>query len=155
MILPGCKDTLRASLERLYSEARLQFQQGYTYQSQESAAKGERDSHDLPDLNWEFRDLQAEIFTRNNKPGDAERILAPLPPDSASFDVFWRRKLVLAWAACQLHNYPEADRYLSEAEQLSANRVGLRAELAYFRGRCEIVKNNLQTAEAYFQQVLN
>src|SRR5882724_11173449 len=152
--LPGCKGRERASLERHYTEARLQFQRGYTDQAQKAADDGDHGSANYFDLNWKFRVLRAEIHTRRGNPKQALDLLTQEPPATIADEVHWRRRLVQAFALCQLHDYPAANQRLNDAQQLSAERADRKAELVYFRGRCEVTKENFQEAEKYFQQVL-
>jgi CHAT domain-containing protein len=150
----GCKGNQRASLDQQYTEARRLFQQGYTDQSQNSTEHGDHDSANFPDLNWKFRILQAEIHIRKSKPEKALELLLSSPPALVSNDVLWRRKLLQALATCQIHSFADANQYFSDAEHLAGEQNDLRAELAFFRGRCAVAKGDLGTAELLFRRAL-
>src|SRR5258708_8363307 len=149
--LAGCKDHQRASLEKRYAEARLQFQQGYDDQPLQRAEQGFKDSAQHLDLNWKFRILAAEAHIRKGRQPKALELLEPEPPTNAPAEVPWRRKLNQAAALCQLHRYVEANERLGQAEALIGELRDRRAELAYFRGRCELSNNQWNKAEQYLR----
>ncbi|HEU4413618.1 MAG TPA: CHAT domain-containing protein [Candidatus Angelobacter sp.] len=121
----------------------------------ETAERGDRDSTAFPALNWRFRVLRAEVYSRYGKPDRASELLLPTPPPNAIPDTLWRRALAQAWANCQLHKFDLAEAKLIEAGRMAANQDELRAELAYVHGRCEVEKSNLRSAEEDFRQAAN
>ena len=154
LCLAGCKNHGRVSAERSYTEARLQFQQGYTDQAQTNARLGEKNSADFTDIMWKFRILEAEIDIRKDSPKLALELLSSDSRDALSNDILWRRSVIQALASCQLHQDSQTDQFFNTAEHISAGNSALQAEIAYFRGRCEVAKNNLPNAEMYFKQVV-
>jgi len=153
LCLSSCKDNQRASLEQRYAEARLLFQQGYEDQPLQKAEQGFKDSTQYLELNWKFRVLAAEANIRMRHYPKALELLEPEPPAGAPAEVPWRRKLNQAWGLCQLRKYVEAEDHLSQAEALIGELHDRKAELAYFRGRCELTKGQWDTAEHYFRAV--
>lgn len=154
LLATGCNKS-RASVERQYAEARLQFQRGYTDLSQKSVQHGNETSAAFPDLNLQFRTLQAEIYTRKGSPNLAVALLTSSSSlHSNSSPVEWRQNLILGWAFCQLKQYSRSDEFFTEAEQLAGLDSSKNAEVAFLHGRCQIIKNNLAGAEKYFHQVL-
>src|SRR5262249_54377818 len=63
--IAGCGK--RASLEKQYTEAHLQFWQGFTDQPLQGSELGLQASTDYPDLNWKFRILAAEANARKGR----------------------------------------------------------------------------------------
>src|SRR5262249_19636826 len=79
----GC-GSRRASLEKQYTEAHLQFWQGSTDQPLQGAESGFQASTDYPDLNWRFRILAAEANARKGRLTRALDLLQPEPPPNVS-----------------------------------------------------------------------
>src|SRR5436305_1389472 len=90
----GCKTTGRGSLEKRYSEARLQLQRGFANESLQLANAGLADSSRFPDLNWKFRILTAEGLIRQSHFAQALELLQPDPPSNSLPEIFWRRQLI-------------------------------------------------------------
>ena len=151
LLAGGCKNHSRPSLEQRFTEARLQYQRGYTDHAIELAEQGIRDSADQPVLHWRFRVLRAESHTRKGTPAEAVKLLAGDLPPGAPADLIARRHLIQGFAECQLHNYREAENEFSKSAELAGQNAGVLAEILYFRGRCEIVQGNLERAADDFQ----
>ncbi|HEY2499136.1 MAG TPA: CHAT domain-containing protein [Candidatus Angelobacter sp.] len=149
----GCEGNRRASLEKLYSEARLQFQQGLTQQPLEAAESGYSRSKRYPELNWKFRILTAEARIRADDYGQALDILRDEPPSGLSSVISWHRTLVQGYALCFLNRYDQAEEKFTESESTEAGSSA-QAELAYFRGRCALNRHALKNAENYFREAL-
>jgi CHAT domain-containing protein/Tfp pilus assembly protein PilF len=146
--LTGCKDK-RASLEKRYTEARLLFQQGYIEQPLPLAESGYKDSTNYPDLNWKFRILTAEAFTRKGQYDASIELLEPEPPSNIPPELFWRRRLAQASALCQSGKYPQAEKRFAQAAAVPAEPGALN----YVRGRCEMKQGEWQNAENYLRLV--
>ena len=67
LCISGCQGNTRASLEKKYAEARLQFLQGFADQPLQLAEAGYKESARYPDLNWKFRVLTAEARVRKGQ----------------------------------------------------------------------------------------
>ncbi len=130
------------------------LQQGYDDQPFQKAEQGYKDSVQYIDLNWKFRVLFAEAHIRKRQHSKALELLDPEPPPSVPGEVAWRRKLIQAFGQCQLHRYPDAEERFGQAEALAGNQGDRKADLAYFRGRCEMAKGQWNTAEKYFRAVI-
>ncbi len=149
LLASGCKNHSRPSLDQRFAEARLQYQRGYTDQAIELAEQGIRESADQPIWNWRFRILRAESHTRKGTPAEAMKLLSGDVPSGAPADLLSRRALIQGFAQCQLHNYREAENEFSRSAELAD--ATLQAEILYFRGRCAIVRGNLEQAAADFR----
>ncbi len=140
-------------MEKKYTEARLQFQQGFTDEPLRLAETGFTDSLRYPDLNWKFRILTAEARIRKSLFTQALDLLQPDPPSSAPADIFWRRRLIQASSLCLLSNYGQAEEFFGQAAALG-HAANENAELTYVRGRCEISRQRWAKAENYLRSVL-
>jgi CHAT domain-containing protein len=149
----GCGPT-RASLERQYTEARLQFLQGFTEQPLQGADAGFRASTRYPDLNWKFRILAAETNARKGRVERALDLLQPEPPANAPPEVIWERILAQASALCQSHKVDEAEKPFAQAASLAGAQPDKVAELLYARGRCGIFNQNWDSAARYFNSIM-
>src|SRR5580765_67915 len=114
-LLTICGCGKRASLEKAYAEARLQFQQGFADQPLQLAETSYKESTPYPDLNWKFRVLTAEARARKGLFAQALELLQPDPPADAPAEVFVRRRLAQESSLCQLGNYKQAQERLAQA----------------------------------------
>jgi CHAT domain-containing protein/Tfp pilus assembly protein PilF len=141
----------RASLEKAYAEARLQFQQGFADQPLQLAETSYKESTPYPDLNWKFRVLTAEARARKGLFAQALELLQPDPPADAPAEVFVRRRLAQASSLCQLGNYKQAEERLAQAAALAKKHGDERAAVNYARGRCEMARHDWRKAEGYLR----
>jgi CHAT domain-containing protein len=144
----GCGPT-RASLEKQYTEARLEFLQGYAEQPLQNAEAGLLASTRYPDLNWKFRVLAAESNARIGRVDRALDLLQPEPPANAPAQIFWRRHLDQASTLCQLHKNVAAEEHLNQAASLAGDQHDKVTELTYVRGRCAVYNGKWNDAERY------
>ncbi|HEY1938101.1 MAG TPA: CHAT domain-containing tetratricopeptide repeat protein [Candidatus Angelobacter sp.] len=87
-------------------------------------------------------------------PAKALDLLQPDPPANIPEEVFWYRKLIQAYALCQLKDYAGAEDRFSQAGHLIGERHDGLTEIAYFRGRCALLRREWQKAEEYFHEVI-
>jgi CHAT domain-containing protein len=151
--ISGCDGNKRASLEKEYAEARLQFQQGYTDQPLQLAEAGYKESAPYPDLNWKFRVLTAEARARKGRSAQALELLQPDPPSNAPAEVFGRRRLAQAASLCQLGKYAQAEERLAQAAALANEHGEKQVAVDYVRGRCEMSRREWRKAENYLRSV--
>ncbi len=154
LFVSGCKSSQRASLEKRYSEARLQFLQGYADQPLQTAETGFNDSVDFPDLRWKFRILWADAKTRKGHPADAINLLAQEPSPGLSNEIAFGWALTRGYASCINHDYSGADVDFVYAEQLAGPEKTLQADLLVTRGRCELAKGVFDKASSFFTAAL-
>jgi CHAT domain-containing protein len=146
--MTGCENR-RASLDKRYAEARLLFQQGYIEQPLPLAEAGYKESASYPDLNWRFRVLTAEARARKGRYAAALELLEPEPPLNIPAEVLWRRRLAQASALCQSGQYPQAEERFDQSAALHVEPGALN----YFRGRCELARQEWVKAEYYLRLV--
>lgn len=151
--ISGCWKNKRASLEKKYAEARLQFLQGFVDQPLQLAEAGYKESAPYPDLNWKFRVLTAEARSRNRHFAEALELLQPDPPPDAPAEISERRRLVQALALCQLGDYAQAETRFAQAEALAEEHGNKRTAVNYARGRCEMSRHEWKKAEEYLRLV--
>jgi tetratricopeptide (TPR) repeat protein len=150
--IAGCGPT-RASLEKQYVEARLQFLQGFTEQPLQRAEAGLLASTRYPDLNWKFRVLAAEANARKGRVDRALDLLQPEPPTNVPAEIFWRRRLDQASALCQLRKNAAAEEHLIQAASLAGDQHDKVTELTYVRGRCAVYNEKWNDAERYLLSI--
>lgn len=150
--LSGCAKK-RASLEQMYQEARLDFQQGFTDEPLKLAETGYAESIRYPDLNWKFRVLTAEALNRDKEFSRSLELLQSDPPTNTTNEILLRRRLAQAFASCSLKQYTDAEKLLTQAEVLTGGEHDKKAELDYIRGRCELSKNEWKDAAKYFRSI--
>lgn len=150
MLISGCNR--RASLEKQFLEARAQFQHGYDNQAINSSQVGLARSGKYPEVNWNFRVLLAQISLRHEKPADALQFLNAEPISGISPQTAWLRSLALGLAYCKLHTDADADHLFAEAERDASGAQAKQAELAVYRGQCELSRRREAEAKTFFLQ---
>lgn len=153
LTISGCQENKRASLEKKYAEAHLQFLQGFVDQPLQLAEAGYKESAPYLDLNWKFRVLTAEARARNGRFAEALELLQPDPPSDAPAEISERRRLAQALALCQLGDYAQAEARLAQAAALAEEHGGKKAAVNYARGRCEMSRREWRKAEDYLRPV--
>ena len=149
----GCTGNRRASLERQYQEAQLQFLQGYADQPLESAERGFAHSGDFPELNWKFRILRADAQTRKGNASAALEGTEPQPPAGIPPAILWQRMLVRGFAFCNLGKFAEADEQFSAAESAQNSDTHSVEALILIKARCAFLRRDFSSASSLFQTV--
>jgi CHAT domain-containing protein/tetratricopeptide (TPR) repeat protein len=105
---------------------------------------------------WRFTILKAELLWRQGSASQSLALLAAEPPDSlAATDLAIRRKLALITAYAFTQRLSEADRLLTEVEDLARkSHPELLGEIAIRRGTVRYLAGNIKQAEADFQKSL-
>lgn len=147
----GCRH--HADWEARYSDARLNFRQGYADTALKLTDAGYRESaSDNLLWNWKFRILKAELLLRMGMPGQSADLLTPEPPANAPIEIPARRRIILGKALCELDRWIEAEAALKQAEDLiPTTGRGLHGEVAYVRGVCAL-STDRAAALRHFQQ---
>jgi CHAT domain-containing protein len=116
----------------------------------------QRFSVNSPEWGWKFRLLQGEILIWRGLSHDALPLLrAEIPPGLATGDLQIKKSVLECLAYAALGNFPEADRSLRQAEQLSgATHTELMAEVRTARGILEVRQDRPNAAEQSFRQAL-
>jgi CHAT domain-containing protein len=115
--------------------------------------QGLRDSVDQPVLNWRFRLLRAESYTRKGTPAEVAKLLAGDLPPGAPAELAWRRYLIQGFADCQMRNYRDSQDHFAKSAQFAGASEPQHAEITYFRARCQFLQRELEQAAAGFRQV--
>lgn len=122
---------------QLYSEARVQFEEGDLFGALNKAQKGFAESAQIdPIWNWKFRILKAEILLWQNRSGEVLSVLAAAPPQELSSGEFAvRSKAAVAMALVTLHRYEEAEPRFKEADEVASRSAPqMRCEVILFEG---------------------
>jgi CHAT domain-containing protein/Tfp pilus assembly protein PilF len=106
---------------------------------------------------WRCRILKAEFLHQQGFEKEALALVQPeLPAFLAGSDVAVRRRLLQGIASAFMQKLPEADKYLTEAEDLiRANHPELSGELALRRGTYFFFKGEAELTEAAYQKALH
>lgn len=104
---------------------------------------------------WRFRLLKAEILHRQGQNNEALALASPEIPSSLPSDLPIRRKLAQGAAFALTQQLPEANRVLSEAEDLAkTTHPDLLGEIAMRRGTVWFLAGEPEKAEAEYHKSL-
>jgi CHAT domain-containing protein len=119
----NCGPSSTEKWQHLYSEARLQLEQGYLSKALEISEEGFRQSdHKNREWNWKFRLLKAEILLTRHEPNEVLHNLAsPLASDLSKTELAVRQEALQAMAQTYLGQYAQAEAGFKRAEELASS----------------------------------
>jgi CHAT domain-containing protein len=139
----------------VYDQARHFYWHGDMPTAEKEAERGYTEFHGInPDWAWKFTILRAKVLNRRGMYGQVMKILAaePFPPISGELAV--QRHRLQAVALASMHNFPEAERNLAEAEQLCAVENIACGDISSVRGKLEMDRSHFAQAQVFFEQAL-
>jgi CHAT domain-containing protein/tetratricopeptide (TPR) repeat protein len=106
---------------------------------------------------WRCRILKAEFLHQQGFEKEALALVQPEPPAfPPASDVAIRRRFLQAMASAFMQRLAEADKYLTEAEELiKANHPELSGEVALKRGTYHFFKGEMELAGTAYQKALH
>ncbi len=106
---------------------------------------------------WRFRVLEAEALVSRGLSTDSLTLLqVPIPANLAHSDIAVRKELFDGLANCFLRKFDEANRHISQAEQLAeTDQPSLLGEVLVGRGTLAFMRGNLAGARADFHHALD
>jgi CHAT domain-containing protein/Tfp pilus assembly protein PilF len=132
------------------------FQRGDIAAAEKKADAGYRTFHDESrDWAWRFTILKGRVLHWKGQNDEVLRLLDSEATAPASGDLVVRRLRLEAVAQASLHNFPEAERKLTEAEQLcKASDYPGCADVVSARGRVEMEHGHYAQGQVLFQRAL-
>ena len=106
---------------------------------------------------WLCRVLKADFLHQQGLEKEALALVRDDPPPSlATSDIAVRRRLLQGIASAFMQDYPEADKFLAQAEELiKANHPELSGELALRRGTYYFFRDEVNLAQAAYLKTLH
>lgn len=137
-----------------FADANREFIQGDLERSQQDAQRGSQLFRRQPEWAWKFRILEAKAALWRGMHADVLRTLAtPVPSDQS--DILISALSLRGVANAYIHNFPEAERLLSQATQLCTHQAGSSCgELLQARGLLASQEGKSAFAEDLYQQAL-
>ncbi len=146
----GCQRT--PSAESLYSQAHLQFEQGYLDGALQSVERDHREAaNDNSPWTWRLRLLKAEILIRLGRTSDALPLLQAKAPPAFPSEITVRRSILRAHALCQLKQFANGADELDQAQRIAGAEGAVAAEVAFVHGRCAWLEGQTDKAQKWFR----
>jgi len=153
----GCHRSSQLEPSARFQNARSKFEHGdHVGASSDADAAYHEYAVSKPEWAWRFRVLEGEVLVSRGLSADSLALLdAPIPATLAHSEVAVRKEMFEGLADCSLRRFDEADRHLSNADQLAEayQQIAL-AEVFLSRGTLIFLRGDYSAAQSTFRQAL-
>ena len=153
----GCNWISAGSPAKRYEHAQAELEEGDYVQAATDAERSRRQfANSESEWAWRFRVLEAEALVSRGLSADCITLLQPpVPASLAHSEIAVRKELFEGLANCFLRKFDEANRHISQAEQLAeTDQPSLLGEVLVGRGTLAFIQGDLTGARADFHQAL-